>query len=60
MYGAKERCIQDFDSETSRKEPLGRPGRGSENNITMDLQEVEWVAWTGLSWFRIGTGGGLL
>jgi hypothetical protein len=25
----------------------------------MDLQEVGW-AWTGLSWLRIGTGGGLL
>jgi hypothetical protein len=26
----------------------------------MDLQEVGWGAWTGLSWLRIGTGGGLL
>jgi hypothetical protein len=26
----------------------------------MDLQEVEWGAWTGLIWLRIGTGGGLL
>jgi hypothetical protein len=26
----------------------------------MDLQEVGWEAWTGLSWLRIGTGGGLL
>jgi hypothetical protein len=26
----------------------------------MDLREVGWGAWTGLIWFRIGTGGGLL
>jgi hypothetical protein len=26
----------------------------------MDIQEVEWGAWTGLRWLRIGTGGGLL
>jgi hypothetical protein len=25
----------------------------------MDLQEVGW-GWTGLSWLRIGTGGGIL
>jgi hypothetical protein len=24
-----------------------------------DLQEVEWKAWTGLIWLRMGTGGGL-
>jgi hypothetical protein len=26
----------------------------------MDLQQVEWGAWTGLIWLRIGTDGGLL
>jgi hypothetical protein len=26
----------------------------------MDLQEAERGAWTGLSWLRMGTGGGLL
>jgi hypothetical protein len=39
---------------------LGRPRRRWEDNIKMDLQEVRWGAWTGLIWFRIGTGGGLL
>jgi hypothetical protein len=39
---------------------LGRPWRRWEDNIKMDLQEVGWVAWTGLIWLRIGTGGGLL
>jgi hypothetical protein len=31
-----------------------------EDNIKMDVQEVGCGAWTGLSWFRIRTGGGLL
>jgi hypothetical protein len=42
------------------RRPLGRPRRRWEDNIKMYLQEVEWVAWTGLIWLRIGTGGGLL
>jgi hypothetical protein len=40
--------------------PLGRPRRRCVYNIKMDLEEVGWGAWTGLSWLRIGTGGGLL
>jgi hypothetical protein len=38
---------------------LGGSRRRWEDNIKMDLQDVGW-AWTGLSWLRIGTGGGLL
>jgi len=26
----------------------------------MDLQEMEWGAWTGLTWLRIGIGSGAL
>jgi hypothetical protein len=40
--------------------PLGRPRHKWEDDITMDLQEVGWGAWTGLIWLRIGTGGRLL
>ena len=40
--------------------PLGRPRDRWEGNIKMDFQEVRWVAWTGWSWLRIGTGGGHL
>jgi hypothetical protein len=39
------------------KRPLGRPRRRWEVNIKMYVQEV---AWTGLMWLRIGTGGGRL
>jgi hypothetical protein len=42
------------------RRPLGRPRRGWEDNIKMDLQGLGWGAWTGLSWLRIETGGGLL
>jgi len=41
-----------------RKRPFGKPRGMWEDNIKMDLQEVGWVAWTGLIWLRIGTGGG--
>jgi hypothetical protein len=39
---------------------LGRCSRRCEDKIKMDLQDVGWGAWTGLSWPRIRTGGGLL
>jgi hypothetical protein len=42
------------------KRPLGITRRRWEENIKMNLQEVEVGVWTGLSWLRIGTGGGLL
>jgi hypothetical protein len=42
------------------RRPLGRPRRRWEDNIKMDLREVEWGAWTGSVWLRIGTGGWLL
>ena len=38
------------------KRPHGRPRRGWENNIKMDLQEIGWGAWTGLIWLRIEIG----
>jgi hypothetical protein len=43
-----------------RRRPLGWPRHRWEDNIKMDLQEVEWGAWSGLIRLRIGTGGGLL
>jgi hypothetical protein len=41
------------------KWPRGRPKRRGEN-IKMDLQKVEWGAWTGLIWITIRTSGGHL
>ena len=39
---------------------LGRPRRGWEDNIKMDLREVGWGAEIRLIWLKIETGGGLL
>jgi hypothetical protein len=37
--------------------PLGRPRCRMGNNIKMVLTGMEWGAWTGLIWLKIGTGG---
>jgi hypothetical protein len=42
------------------KRPLRRPRRRWMYNIKMDLLEIGVNFWTGLVWFRIGTGGELL
>jgi hypothetical protein len=42
------------------KRPLGRPRRRSEDGIKMDLREIGWGVWSGFTWLRIGTVGGLL
>jgi hypothetical protein len=42
------------------RRPMGRPRRRWEDNVRIDLQEVECGFRTGLSWLRIGTGGGRL
>jgi hypothetical protein len=42
------------------RRPLGRPRLRWEDNIKMDLGDVGCGTYTGLIWFRIGTGGGPL
>jgi hypothetical protein len=43
------------------KRLLERPRRGWENVIRMDLRETAWGGmWSGFTWLRIGTVGGLL
>jgi hypothetical protein len=42
------------------KRPLGRLRRRWEDVIKMDLREIGWGVWSGFSWLRIGTVGGLL
>jgi len=46
--------------ETCWNRSLVRPRSRWEDAIKMDLQKVGWEAWTGLIWFRMGTGGGQL
>jgi hypothetical protein len=42
------------------KRPLEKPRRRWEDGIKTDLREIGWGVWSGFTWFRIGTGGGLL
>ena len=42
------------------KRPLGRPRHRGEDNMKRIFSKWVGGAWTGLVWFRIGTGGGLL
>jgi hypothetical protein len=44
--------------KSERESPLGRPKPRWEDNIKVDIQEVGYGVWTGLSWLRIGTGRG--
>jgi hypothetical protein len=40
------------------KRPLGRPRRRGKDGIGMDLWEIGWGLLSGVSWLRIGAGGG--
>jgi hypothetical protein len=59
-YGGEKRCIHDFGKKTGGKEPLGKPRRGWEDNIIIDLREMGCGCMTESICLRIGTGGGLL
>ena len=60
MYGERRVAYSVMGRKPEGKGPLGRPRCIWEDNIKMALQEEGWVAWTGLIWLRIGTGGRLL
>jgi hypothetical protein len=42
------------------KRPVGRTRRRWEDGFKMDLEEIGWWVWSGFTWLRIGTVGGLL
>jgi hypothetical protein len=42
------------------KRPLERPRCRWEDGVKMDLREIGWGMWSGFTWLRIGTVGGLL
>jgi hypothetical protein len=60
MYGERRGAYRVMVGKLEEKRPLERPRHRWEDNIKMDLQEVEWGAWTGLLWLRVGTGVGHL
>jgi hypothetical protein len=46
--------------KTEGKSPLERPRSRWENELKIDLREIGWGVWSGFTWLRIGTVGGLL
>jgi hypothetical protein len=58
--GRGEACTGFLVGKPDGKRQLGRPRCRWEENIKVNLQEVGWGVWTGLSWLRIETGGGHL
>jgi hypothetical protein len=42
------------------KKPLERPRRRWEDGIKMGFREIGWRVWSGFTWLRIGSVGGLL
>jgi hypothetical protein len=58
--GEKRNAYRLLVGKPEGKRPLGRPSSRRVDNIRMDLGEGNGVMWTGLVWFRIGTGGELL
>jgi hypothetical protein len=59
-HGRGEKRVQGFGGKARRKKSLGRPRRRWEDGIKMELREIGWGVWSGFSWLRIGTVGGLL
>jgi hypothetical protein len=55
------RCIHCFGGEDLKKETTWETQAQTEDNITMDLQEVGWeVKWSRQICLRMGTGGKLI
>jgi hypothetical protein len=42
------------------KRTLERPRRRWEDGLKMEFGEIGWGVWSGFTWLRIGTVGGLL
>jgi hypothetical protein len=60
MEGERRVCKVLMGKEEGKR-PLGRTRRRWMDGIKVDLWEIGWGgAWSGLTWLRIGTGGGIL
>jgi hypothetical protein len=58
--GVKRNAYRILVGKPEGKRPLGRPRRRWEDIIKWILEKWDEVVWTGLTWLRIGTSGGLL
>jgi hypothetical protein len=56
----EERKLYSFGGKARRKIPPEISRRRWEDGMKMDLREIGWGVWSGFTWLRIGTGGGLL
>jgi hypothetical protein len=59
-HGRGEKVYKVLVGKPEIKRPLGRPRRRWEDGIRMDRREIGWGMWSGFSWLKIETGGGLL
>jgi hypothetical protein len=41
------------------KRPLERQSRRWEDGVKTDLREIGWRVWSGFTWLKVGTTGGL-
>jgi hypothetical protein len=58
--GEGRRVYRVLVGKPERKRPLERPRRRWEDGVKMDLGEIGWGVWSGFTWLRVGTVGGLL
>jgi hypothetical protein len=59
--GEKREVCRFLVGKPEGKRPLGRPRHRWKGGIKIDLREIGWGGgWSGFTWLRIGTVGGLL
>jgi hypothetical protein len=59
-HGRGKKRVQGFGGNARKKRSLERPRRRWEDGIKMGLRGIGWGVWSGFTWLRIGTVGGLL
>jgi hypothetical protein len=59
-HGRGEKHVQVLVRRPEGKRPRERPRRRWDNRIKMDLRNTGWGVWSGFTWLKIGTVGGLL
>jgi hypothetical protein len=58
--GRGEKLVQGLVVNPGGKSSFERPRYRWEDGIKMNLREIGWGLWSGFTWLRIGTVGGLL